>query len=574
MKKTIFLILAASVFCTSSTFCQNENITFIGDFENGVMAKIGVPNTWRDYAPGQPRQNEHRWKLDSTFVRQGRYSMRIELRPTDTSKSGASDRAEVKGMNSPSGHVEYINDKNNIQYIAFSVRVDTNWQSPVNPADSNAHSLIIQLKKDASIDGGHNLTTGPAFSFQVSDKFYVKTNTGLITNFQRKIYTLSNDTLRRGKWVDFVIKIKFAVDSTGEILVWRRDNYGTNKTFTNVLAVRHTNTLLYYFANSVKTVPKHILHYGLYTSRQPPPGVTNILWLDGFTMATTPEAAQINAFDSLVVDLPGDNFLCVPPQITDTVKNISCFGQNNGSISIGTAGGTGPFTFLWKHKGDTISGQHISSLVPGDYNLTLGALGGCTLVEKYTIVEPILLTCSIISRTNPTCENDSGSVTVSGIGGTPLYRYKMENGDGYHLQGTFSGLYARRNPYLIIVKDKNQCLTSIPVTMSISYDTCLKFSRTYSDKRGSISKNKTDGQIQIHAFPNPAATGFSLTIQSSDKQPVEIKVTDIYCREVYHATGRENQTYYFGEKFPPGVYLAEVIQGELTKSIKIVKSGG
>ena len=83
--------------------------------------------------------------------------------------------------------------------------------------------------------------------------------------------------LNPGKWVDLVIKIKFAKDFTGAVAVWRRDEGQAN--FKQVVSLENVPTLQY--RSSQGPVCMHYWKHGLYRSKQI--SITNVLWLAGLT---------------------------------------------------------------------------------------------------------------------------------------------------------------------------------------------------------------------------------------------------------------------------------------------------
>ena len=279
-----------------------------------------MPNVWRQFGPTAPSgPTDHRWRIDSDFVRQGKYSLRIELRPGDDSRKGPSERAEIVGMNDASGNEILINEKSGTYYLAFSVRLAPNWKSPLasdTPSDAK-HGIFLQLHKVDSL-----ATTGPAFSFQVFDSFFIRTNTGNIHNPIRTDYQLLNKRLNKGSWIDFVLKIKLATDSSGEIMLWRRDQ-GKNS-FALILSLKKLATLLYDSTSAGKKMIPFKWHTGYY--RDKGSTVTNILWLDGFTLARSGAAAQVNAFNT-VADLPGDDSLGTLAAMPSVLTNVSVIGD-------------------------------------------------------------------------------------------------------------------------------------------------------------------------------------------------------------------------------------------------------
>jgi len=78
--------------------------------------------------------------------------------------------------------------------------------------------------------------------------------------------------------------------------------------------------------------------------------------------------------------------------------------------------------------------------------------------------------------------------------------------------------------------------------------------------------------LSISVAPNPSKTNFVLTVNGENNTPVELRVTDMYGRVVHRARGTANQQYIFGETFAAGMYVAEVLQGRETKTVKLIKA--
>lgn len=92
--------------------------------------------------------------------------------------------------------------------------------------------------------------------------------------------------------------------------------------------------------------------------------------------------------DSITVPVQVDPL--VPSGFDVTVKNIRCFGDKNGSITVnGVQGGTQPFFFTLSGTG-TPNNQY-TGLTAGDYVLALEDANGCQLDTVITIGEPGLL---------------------------------------------------------------------------------------------------------------------------------------------------------------------------------------
>ncbi|UUV22592.1 glycine-rich protein [Paenimyroides aestuarii] len=71
--------------------------------------------------------------------------------------------------------------------------------------------------------------------------------------------------------------------------------------------------------------------------------------------------------------------------ITGTATNISCFGQNDGAITVSASGAVAPYSYSWSNGQ---SGTSLSNLSSGTYTVTITDANGCSKTESYTIVEP------------------------------------------------------------------------------------------------------------------------------------------------------------------------------------------
>jgi gliding motility-associated-like protein len=99
--------------------------------------------------------------------------------------------------------------------------------------------------------------------------------------------------------------------------------------------------------------------------------------------------------------------------------NVKCFGENNGSVSLTTSGGTAPFNWSWTGPSPfTANTEDITGLGPGNYVLSITDSKGCTLTESYTVSTPQVLSVTLASSQNVACFGDStGSININAAGG-------------------------------------------------------------------------------------------------------------------------------------------------------------
>ena len=144
---------------------------------------------------------------------------------------------------------------------------------------------------------------------------------------------------------------------------------------------------------------------------------------------------------------------------TIDTQNVSCFGMNNGSLTVIPSGGTPDYQFQWNNSLPDTSVA--TGLAPGSYYLTITDKYGCqTIVQKIPITEPdsLYLTSTL---TNPLCYNqEQGEIDISSFGGTPSYSYLWSNGDTtIGLSNVIAGNYT------LSVTDANSCVKTQTFTL-------------------------------------------------------------------------------------------------------------
>lgn len=102
--------------------------------------------------------------------------------------------------------------------------------------------------------------------------------------------------------------------------------------------------------------------------------------------------------------------------------DISCFGADDGSITITPTGGSGSYTYNWSHIG--IGTDSEGDLSPGVYSVTVNDVNDCTpLVNTITINEPTEITVDIDTVDNVCFGQNNGEITVTPSGGSGSFDY-------------------------------------------------------------------------------------------------------------------------------------------------------
>lgn len=146
------------------------------------------------------------------------------------------------------------------------------------------------------------------------------------------------------------------------------------------------------------------------------------------------------------------------PGIQGSVNDESCFGLNDGAISITVTGGSPAFTYAWS-SGQTT--EDVMGLAPGNYSITLTDQYQCTYSANFSIVAgPDLDVQRTI--TNIPCFGDSeGSINIQPSGGTPPYSITL---NGSPVSTSFIQNLPAGN-YVIVVSDYGSCSETITATI-------------------------------------------------------------------------------------------------------------
>jgi hypothetical protein len=148
---------------------------------------------------------------------------------------------------------------------------------------------------------------------------------------------------------------------------------------------------------------------------------------------------------------------------TTQLTGVSCFGGNDGAISIQASGGTSGYTYSWNSLSATTN--TVGGLSAGSYQVTVSDAESCSVSQTFTIMQPSLLNVTLQPSLSVVCFGQTNSsVTALANGGIGSYAYAWSNnlGNSSVVNNIGEGTYS------VQVTDANGCITNDTVTISAS----------------------------------------------------------------------------------------------------------
>ena len=189
----------------------------------------------------------------------------------------------------------------------------------------------------------------------------------------------------------------------------------------------------------------------------------------------------------------------------DSVTNLHCYGECNGSLSITADGGDSVYTYLWTGpNGFTSTDEDIYSLCAGSYELILSDTIDSISVT-FAVSQPTQL--SIITNTNVAlCYGGTAQATAYSYGGQYPYQTLWDNGSTSISTQLIAGTH------YVTVADSNGCIAIDSVTIlqndSMSLSTTNTNISCFGLNDGTISINVNTGGISPFTYSDNNGQSF------------------------------------------------------------------
>ena len=150
------------------------------------------------------------------------------------------------------------------------------------------------------------------------------------------------------------------------------------------------------------------------------------------------------------------------PIVSGSLTNISCNGQNDGSVDLTVSGGVPPISFLWSNGATS---EDIYNLSPGVYSVLVTDNIGQTDSAAFTVLEPDVFASNyVIIDATGTGTND-GAIYSFVSGGTQPYNYFWLSSYGNDTTPNFVDIPA--GSYTSYIIDDNGCFIFVSLNVGI-----------------------------------------------------------------------------------------------------------
>ena len=232
----------------------------------------------------------------------------------------------------------------------------------------------------------------------------------------------------------------------------------------------------------------------------------------------------------------------LPVQLNQTFNDISCFGANDGLISVNGVGGTSPYQYQWSGNSSSTANT-ISNLSQGNYEVVLTDFYNCSDTLNFTLTEPTPLSLTPVI-TDINCFGDfTGELSLSVSGGTAPFSFNHDPNVGSAASITTNNYIIQNLPsgdVEVTVTDTNSCILTDTFTIQENPEITAMFTNitpeTCSNNNGSATIIVNGGVpnyfvewVQAQQF------GFSATqLSGSGSQNLLVEVTDqLNCVKVF-----------------------------------------
>jgi gliding motility-associated-like protein len=261
--------------------------------------------------------------------------------------------------------------------------------------------------------------------------------------------------------------------------------------------------------------PAAYVNFATGTTVTPPAGSTQF--------QVTDNAGTVYQF-TIANLVPCSTSPCTSLTVTSSnVSNVSCFGGNNGAITVLASGGIAPYTYTWTPN--IGNGASVNNLTAGSYSVSVLDVNNCPGSLTVNIIQPASAMTVSTSSVSTLCGTSNGSVSAIVTGGTSPYSYAWTPGNAN--TATVSNLAA--GVYSLAVTDANGCTSNGTAIVSNSNGptvTCVVSNISCFGGTNGAAMAQVSGGTAPYSYAWTPSGGTNATASNLSAGTYAVQVTD------------------------------------------------
>jgi hypothetical protein len=213
-------------------------------------------------------------------------------------------------------------------------------------------------------------------------------------------------------------------------------------------------------------------------------------------------------------------------------------------------------------------------------NVAVSAVNNCwaSTFRTLAITRKLPAVPGAISATTPTgCPNKQVTYTIAPALNATGYLWTVPAGATIVSgQGTTSIVVEYPNTSVsdtVRVQSTNNCAISAERKLKVTLTACPPVIAKVTPTQGKTVPVEIAPELEVTVMPNPSTHQFTIVVKSNNlTTPIQMQVADMSGRATEIRRGlMPGQTIIVGSNYRQGVYLAEFVQGNNRKTVKLIK---
>ena len=201
--------------------------------------------------------------------------------------------------------------------------------------------------------------------------------------------------------------------------------------------------------------------------------------------------------------------------------NITCSGENDGTITVEVSGGTGEILYAISPNLDQFDTMNtFTDLEPGIYDVIAQDVNGCFITFQFEITQPDPVVAEAINIMDEVCfESGDGSFELQVSGGTAPYETSLNStADSNFVQDQFLFQNVPAGTHVVFVRDAQGCETNVIVEINPGVNLAATVTPMYE-----CTGNVPDNYLDIVMEDESIANDLMYALDSTDPADMQLE---------------------------------------------------